>query len=90
MEQYTDIIILFSGITIFFFIAVFTKKPAIFITFLLRGLLGAMIIYFAHLGFQKAGILVSVNLNSASLLTCAILGFPGLLLLYGIKIYKLL
>ena len=56
MEQYTDIIILFSGITIFFFIAVFTKKPAIFITFLLRGLLGAMIIYFTNLGFQKAGI----------------------------------
>ena len=90
MEQYTDIIILFSGITIMFFIAIFTKKPAIFITFLLRGLLGAMIIYFANLGFQKAGIFVSVTLNSASLLTSAILGFPGLLLLYGIKIYKLL
>ena len=90
MEQYTDIIILFSGITIFFFLAVFTKKPTLFITFMLRGLLGGMIIYFANLGFQKAGILVSVNLNSASLLTSGILGFPGLLLLYGIKIYKLL
>lgn len=90
MEQYTDIIILFSGITLMFLIAIFSKKPAIFISFLLRGLLGAIIIYFANLGFQKSGILVSVNLNSASLLTSALLGFPGLLLLYGIKIYKLL
>jgi len=88
MEQYTDIIILFSGITIMFFIAAFARKPTLFITFLLRGLLGAVIIFFANLGFQKVGMGICVNLNSASLLTSASLGFPGLLLLYGIKIYK--
>jgi inhibitor of the pro-sigma K processing machinery len=49
-----------------------------------------MVIYFANLGLQRAGIMAAVTLNSASLLTSAILGFPGLLLLYGIKIYKLL
>ena len=90
MEQYTDLIILFSGISIVFFIALITKKSYIFITFLLRGILCGLIIYFANLGLQKSGILLSVNLNSASLLTSAILGFPGLLLLYGIKIYKML
>lgn len=90
MQQYTDLIILFSGITVVFFIALFMKKSSLFISFMLRGLLGAMVIYFANLGLQKAGIMATVNLNSASLLTTAILGFPGLLLLYGIKIYKLL
>ena len=90
MEQYTDLIILFSGISIVFFIALITKKSYIFITFLLRGILCGLIIYFTNLGLQKSGISLSVNLNSASLLTSAILGFPGLLLLYGIKIYKML
>ena len=90
MEQYTDLIILFSGITIVFFLALFLKKSSVFITFLLRGIFCGLVIYFANLGFQKAGLSIMVDLNSASLLTSAILGFPGLLLLYGIKIYKLL
>lgn len=90
MEQYIDLIILFSGITVVFFLALFIKKSSLFITFMLRGLFGAIVIYFSNLGFQKAGIAVTVTMNSASLLTSAILGFPGLLLLYGIKIYKLL
>ena len=88
MEQYTDLIILFSGITIVFFAALISKKSVIFITFLLRGILSALVIYFANMGFAKAGLSIAVALNSASLLTSAILGFPGLLLLYGIKIYK--
>ena len=88
MEQYTDLIILFSGITIVFFIAVFVKKATVFMAFMGRGILGGLIIYFANMGFQKAGLNIAVGLNSASLLTSGILGFPGLLLLYGIKFYK--
>ena len=90
MTQYTDLIILFAGITIVFFLAMFLRKSAVFISFLLRGILCALVIYFANRGLLSAGYDISVSLNSASLLTCAILGFPGLLLLYGIKIYKLL
>lgn len=88
MEQYTDLIILFSGITVVFLVALFSKKSSVFITFLLRGIICALVIYFANMGFEKAGLSIAVALNSASLLTSAILGFPGLLLLYGIKIYK--
>lgn len=90
MGQYTDLIILFSGITIVFFVALILKKSTIFITFLLRGILCALIIYFVNLGFVAADISVSVGYNSVTLLTSGILGFPGLLLLYGIKIYNLL
>lgn len=88
MEQYTDLIILFSGITVVFFLALFMKKASVFMAFMGRGILGGLIIYFANMGFQKTGFSIAVGLNSASLLTSAILGFPGLLLLYGIKIYK--
>lgn len=88
MQQYTDLIILFSGITVIFFVALFMKKASVFMAFMVRGILGGLIIYFANMGFQKAGLSIAVGLNSASLLTSAILGFPGLLLLYGIKFYK--
>ena len=88
MEQYLDLIILFSGITIVFFIALFARKSTIFISFLLRGIVCALIIYFVNMGLKKAGLNISVGYNSASLLTSGMLGFPGLLLLYGIKIYK--
>lgn len=88
MEQYTDLIILFSGITIVFLGALISKKSVVFITFLLRGILCALVIYFTNIGLAATGLSIAVGFNSASLLTCAILGFPGLLLLYGIKIYK--
>lgn len=88
MEQYTDLIILFSGITVVFLGALISKKSVIFITFLLRGILCALVIYFTNIGLAATGLSIAVGFNSASLLTCAILGFPGLLLLYGIKIYK--
>ncbi len=90
MGMYTDLIILFSGITVFFLVSMITKKTAIFITFLLRGIFGALIIYFANMGLQAGNVDIAVELNSASLLTSAILGFPGLLLLFGIKFYKAL
>mgnify|MGYP003402813606 FL=1 len=90
MTQYTDLIVLFVGITIVFFVALFSKKSTIFITFLLRIILCGLIIYFANMGFEKADISVSLGFNSVTLLTSGILGFPGLLLLYGIKIYELL
>ncbi len=88
MEQYTDLIILFSGITVVFLGALISKKSVVFITFLLRGILCALVIYFTNIGLAATGLSIAVGFNSASLLTCAILGFPGLLLLYGIKIYK--
>ena len=88
MEQYTDLIILFSGITVVFLGALILKKSVVFITFLLRGILCALVIYFTNIGLAATGLSIAVGFNSASLLTCAILGFPGLLLLYGIKIYK--
>ncbi len=90
MGQYTDLIILFSGITIVFFLALILKKSTIFIHFLVRGILCTLIIYFANMGFASANMSVSLGYNSATLLTSGILGFPGVLLLFGIKLYKLL
>ncbi len=64
---------------------VFLKKRTEWIlNFLLRGIFGGILIYFANetLSIFEAGVYVGINLTS--LLTCATLGFPGVFLLYGI------
>lgn len=54
----------------------------------LRGILGTIAMYFINSALTKAGIFLGVGINAATVLTSGILGFPGLIALYGIGIYK--
>lgn len=56
----------------------------------MRGILGTIAIYFINAALEKMGISISVGINAATVLTSGILGFPGLLALYGIGFYRLL
>ncbi len=56
----------------------------------MRGILGTIAIYFINTALEKMGVSVGVGINAATVLTSGILGFPGLLALYGIGFYKLL
>ncbi len=56
----------------------------------MRGILGTIAMYFINAALEKAGVSVSVGINAATVLTSGILGFPGLMALYGIGFYKLL
>ena len=60
------------------------------LTLVMRGILGTIAIYFINSVLGKMGISLGVGINAATVLTSGILGFPGLLALYGIGIYKLL
>lgn len=60
------------------------------INLVMRGILGTIAIYFINSALNKMGISLGVGINAATVLTTGILGFPGLLVLYGIGIYKLL
>lgn len=57
---------------------------------LLRGILGIIAIYFVNSALAAAGLSLGVGINALTVLTSGILGFPGLLALYGIGIYKIL
>lgn len=57
---------------------------------LLRGILGTIAIYFINAALQAAGISLGVGINAITVLTSGVLGFPGLLALYGIGIYRIL
>ena len=56
----------------------------------MRGILGTIAIYFINGGLTAVGISLGVGINSVTVLTTGILGFPGLLALYALGIYRLL
>lgn len=57
---------------------------------LLRGVLGAVAIYFINLAMAAQGYPALVGINPATVLTCSVLGFPGLAGLYGLQFLHLL
>lgn len=57
---------------------------------IMRGILGTIAIYFINAALDFLGMPLGVGINAATVLTSGILGFPGLLALYGIGIYKVL
>lgn len=60
------------------------RKMAVFTGCLIRMGTGAALICFANYVFQANGISLCVGVGPVSLLTSAILGIPGVCLLYGI------
>ena len=60
------------------------------LNFVMRGILGTIAIYFINAVLEKMGFSLGVGINAATVLTSGILGFPGLMALYGIGFYKLL
>ena len=57
---------------------------------LLRVILGVLVIFFVNGMLETLGIPRVVGVNGMSVLTCGILGFPGLVVLYLFGFYKLL
>ena len=56
----------------------------------MRSILGTIIMYFANAALAAAGISLGVGINAVTVLTSGILGFPGLVALYALGIYKIL
>ena len=56
----------------------------------MRSILGTIAMYFINTMLANAGISLGIGINAATVLTSGFLGFPGLLALYGIGIYKFL
>lgn len=58
--------------------------------FLIRAILGMVMIYFVNQFLAGEGIALNVGMNIVSFLTSGTLGFPGVALLYGILAYQIL
>lgn len=69
------------------FIGVVRRKAEWIINFVLRMILGTIIIYFVNNAFRHYGINISVAINPISILVSGFLGIPGIAVLYGINFY---
>ena len=66
------------------------RKVEWLVNFILRAVMGTIGIYAINYILAARQIQVMVGINPFTVLTSGILGFPGLMALYGIGFYKLL
>lgn len=84
-------ILLIMGICVVVLLALAWRRQLEWlINLLLRGVLGAVAIYFINLAVTGQGYPALVGINPATVLTCSVLGFPGLAALYGLQFLYLL
>ena len=72
------------------FMGVIKRRSEWLLNILMRSILGTIAIYFVNGALADAGINLGVGINPVTVLTSGILGFPGLLAIYGIGVYKYL
>ena len=72
------------------FIVIFRTKVEFIINLILRCVLGIISIYVINGFLGWAGFAVMIGINPYTILTSTILGFPGVLALFGVGFYKLL
>lgn len=66
------------------------RRPGIVTNFLIRAIVGMVLIFFVNEFLAYRGIDVKVGLNVISFIISGILGVPGVALLYGIIFYQVL
>ena len=85
----TSLIMLFGGMGFLLFCGARRKKEWL-LNIVMRGILGTVSIYFVNLFFTFIGVPVAVGINPFTVLTCTILGIPGVLGLYGLVFSQML
>lgn len=66
------------------------RKAEFLLNFMLRGVVGMISIFFINEMLAAQNFSIMVGINPWTALTSAILGLPGVALLYGIHIFKFL
>lgn len=90
MAKYIGIILIVAACTTVLLIGAMRRKSEWLLNLVLRAVLGTIAIYFINTTLAGMGITAGVGINAVTILTSAILGFPGVLALYGIGFYQLL
>ena len=83
-------IIIIASCVVVLIVGAMKRKTEWLLNILMRGILGTIAIYFINNALSGFGIPIEVGINPVTVLTSGILGFPGLMALYGIGIYKIL
>ncbi len=86
----TGTIVIIAACALVLIVGAVKRRTEWMLNVLMRGILGTIAIYFINNALRGFGIPVEVGINPVTVLTSGILGFPGLVALYGIGFYKLL
>lgn len=90
MDYSQSAIILVGVCGIVLLIGVLRSKLEWVLNFMIRSIGGVVTIYLFNLFLVKQNIAAEIGINFLSVLTSGILGFPGVILLFGIKFYEML
>lgn len=90
MEKVGSVAAILVVCTLVLVIGAFGRKIEWIINFVLRAVLGTIGIYFLNNFLIASNISAAVGINPMTVLTSGILGFPGLVVLYGINFFKIL
>ncbi len=90
MDNYMGGIMIAGACIFVLMIGAFRKKREWMINFIFRSVIGTVAILFLNGFLVSQGLAIAIGINPITVLTSGILGFPGLIMLYGINLYKLL
>lgn len=90
MDTYGSALWIVGALLLILLIGAFRSKIEWIVNFVLRGVIGMMMIYFANyfLAQQIEGI--GIGYNPVTFLVSGILGFPGVAMMFGINLYMVL
>ncbi|MDE7014995.1 MAG: pro-sigmaK processing inhibitor BofA family protein [Kineothrix sp.] len=90
MDNYMGGIMIVGACIFTLMIGAFRKRKEWIINFIFRSVIGTVSIFFLNGFLVSQGISIAIGINPITVLTSGILGFPGLFMLYGINLYKLM
>ena len=88
MKINQDILIVTAIAAVTLFVIILKGRTEWLLNLLMRSILGTVAIYFINEWLNDMGIPMGIGVNPITVLTSGVLGFPGLLALYGIGFYK--
>lgn len=90
MDTYSSVLWIVGALAAVLVIGIFKNRAERIINFVLRGVLGMMMIYFANYFLAEHLPGMEMGYNLLTFCTSGFLGVPGILLLYGINLYMIL
>lgn len=90
MDINTGIIFIVGILGAVLLIGTLKSRAEVALNFILRGISGMLMIYFFNFFFARSMSDMEIGYNLVTFLTSAILGFPGVAMLFGINFYMFL
>lgn len=90
MDYYISGMMIVGVCVLVLLIGALRRKKEWLVNFVFRAVTGTVAVFFLNGFLVSRGLAIAIGINPITVLTFGILGFPGLLMLYGINLYKIL